>query len=79
MRKKRPLKALVEIFHTVFINPDIYYHGIINDRMTRKGRYVIVSNYCGTKVALFQTIFHYSVPIYVWIYENGVKELGPKP
>ena len=47
--------------------------------MTRKGRYVIVSNYCGTKVALFQTIFRYSVPIYVWIYENGVKELGPKP
>ena len=33
----------------------------------------------GTKVALFQTNFRYSVPIYVWIYENGVKELDPKP
>ena len=31
----------------------------------------------GTKVAHFQTIFLYSVPLYVWIYENGVKELDP--
>ena len=24
LAKKRPLKALVEFFHTVFINPDMY-------------------------------------------------------
>ena len=27
-----------------------------------------------TKLAYFQTIFCYSVPIYVWVYENGAKE-----
>ena len=30
-----------------------------------------------TKLAHFQAIVRYSVPIYVWIYENGVKELDP--
>ena len=30
----------------------------------------------GTKVAHFQTILRYSVPIYVWIYENGVEEFN---
>ena len=33
----------------------------------------------GTKVAHFQTIFRYFVPIYVWIYQNGVKEQDSKP
>ena len=33
----------------------------------------------GTKPAHFQTIFRYvHVPIDVWIYENGAKELDPK-
>ena len=31
----------------------------------------------GIKVAQFSTIFRYSVPIYVLIFENGVKELEP--
>ena len=30
-----------------------------------------------TKVAHLPTSFRYSVPIYVWIFENGVKELEP--
>ena len=29
----------------------------------------------GTRLALFQAIVRYSVPIYVWIYENGTKDL----
>ena len=33
----------------------------------------------GIKLANFYTIFCYSVPSYVWIFENGVKELDPKP
>ena len=29
----------------------------------------------GTRLALFQAIVCYSVPIYVWIYENGTEDL----
>ena len=32
----------------------------------------------GTKLAHFQTIVGFSVPMYVWFYENGAKELDPK-
>ena len=51
--------------------------------MTRKGRYVIVDitfDLCkasGNELAQSSTIFRYSVPIYVWIFENGLKELQP--
>ena len=36
-----------------------------------------LSKASGTKLAHFQTIFRYSVPIYLWIYENGAKEFDP--
>ena len=29
------------------------------------------------ELAQSSTIFRYSVPIYVWIFENGLKELQP--
>ena len=31
----------------------------------------------GNELAQSSTIFRYSVPIYVWIFENGVEELQP--
>ena len=50
--------------------------------MTRKDRYVIVLNYYLMPLRClepnwpsFQTAFFYSVPIYVWIYENSAKGL----
>ena len=30
----------------------------------------------GNELAQSSTIFRYSVPIYVWIFENGLKELA---
>ena len=31
----------------------------------------------GNELAQSSTIFRYFVPIYVWIFENGLKELQP--
>ena len=38
-----------------------------------------LSKASGTKLALFQAIFRYSVPIYNWIYENSAKDFDPYP
>ena len=53
-----------------------------HDWVTRKGRHHVwafritidLFKASGTKLAHFHTIFHYSVPINVWIYENGAEE-----
>ena len=52
-RKKRPLKALIEFFHTVFKTPDIYKNQINGHALTGRSAVGYCAGYPTEKLHVF--------------------------
>ena len=83
LKKTINQKTLDSVFNTVFINPDVYFKGTRlydPERSKNESCLISVDLSKASRVKLGNSLisFGYSVPIYVWIYENHVKDFAPK-
>ena len=82
-KTKKNQKTPDSVFNTVFINPDIYFKGtrLHDPERLKNERLSILSIFLKAfRVKLGNSLSSrgHSVPIYVWIYENRVKDFAPK-